>query len=478
MDGIHSGLMEEKFKSYGSQLAWHEPGFTRSFAELAADVSLLRSQWRTAGLKAGDFIALYCPKPYQTWVSVLAAMGEGGILALLPSRLSRQQIDPYLAQAAFEFWASDEARPSAKLRALSLPQPCELPLAATLPLSIELDKPCLLIYSSGSTGRPKAIQHSARSLISSALATLVFYAAVPGESWLLSLDIAHIGGLQIPLRCLLGGLSCHAGFKPQELSQALHYHRSNFISLVPTQLARALDENREQLKAARTIILGGAACPEDLLHAAGASGLALSISYGSTETASQIAAFPPGELPADRREVGRLLEPWTAALIDGRLALRGAALCQGWWQEGVFHKAMSDFGEEQGSWYATADRASLVDKVLRIEGRDDGIFQVAGENLAPSEILGPLQSLKIRGDFFVIPQPDADYGEVPVLIYRGLEEPPPRTRVLEILAASLPRIKWPRAFYWHKTAEVNKPSRLFYHEWLASPVSMELVWKP
>lgn len=475
-------ILQDCFDLYRERVAWQGRAGPRSFEALAIDVSLQRQKWRASGLRAGQRIAFYSQDPYRSWIASLAAFGEGAAMGLLPPRLPREQLLPYLATLPFDCWASAEPSPQTGLLQLPLGP---LDAQATKPADLEVDlaAPSLLIFSSGSSGQPKAIEHSLGGLVSSAFATLAFYkeALKDAETWLLSLDLAHIGGWQIALRCLLQGLCCVGGYAPQEVGLALREQRCDVLSLVPTQLWRCLAKPQEKdgLLKARAILLGGAACPPELLAAARdvAPPLPLSITYGSSETASQLAAFGPGELPQKASQVGRLLPGWEACLYEGRLALRGAALCRGFWQGGVFHPALQKLGAHGTKlWFLSADRALLKGQELEILGRADHIFQVGGENLAPDEITSPLSELGAAGDWIVVPRTDAQYGEVPVLIYRGEEEPPPRAAVLAVLRARLPGIKLPRALYWHRSAEVSKPSRQLYRVLLSDPTALEHLW--
>jgi O-succinylbenzoic acid--CoA ligase len=199
--------------------------------------------------------------------------------------------------------------------------------------------------------------------------------------------------------------------------------------------------------------------------------LPISITYGSTETASQVSAFLPREWPSQSREVGRLLPIWEAKIDDGCLALRGTALCNGWWQNGHFWPLKLD----AAGFFKSSDQGQWDGKVLKIGERVDVVFQLAGENLAPAEITRCLDGLKGLGEWIVIPQADDEYGHIPILIYRG-EHPPPSRAIVEAALKSLSRFKWPRACYWHPSRDVQKPSRALYQDWLKTSQQLEMQW--
>ncbi len=442
--------LDHALAEHAKRIFWCEPSFQKSFAEFAADVAAFRQDKRS-----GIWLS-YDQTPYQQAVSAIAAMYDGWVLAILSRRYTWEQLKPWREQIPHGGILSHRGK------FLSDEE---------LPGSDETGPPgaCLLIFSSGSTGRPKAIAHSSQTLLTSAAATLDFYGAKPGESWLLSLDIAHIGGFQIILRCLLGGLTCVSGFGSQEISEALRaFPCLNYLSLVPTQLQRLLDRGETLPQELRAVLLGGAATPTTLIEQAKSLSWPISVTYGSTETASQVSATRVGDYPLSAGDVGELLPIWKADLGVDHFVLSGPSSCLGWWQEGVFYPSRQDT-------VSMSDRAQIEDGRLVIEGRRDDVFQIAGENCAPREILDALTSLANKGDWTLVPLPDKEYGTIPILIYRGLQNPPTQTQVENQLQQTLSRLKWPRACYWHRSSDLMKPSLTFYREALANK-QLEHLW--
>ena len=467
--------LQDFYGQRAEMIAWNDGHVARTFETLFADVSALGQRWREAGVPRGARLIVHGLNAYETWLCALAAYEEGCSLALLPSRLRVDQLDAYCGALSFDFQISPSVLRGTDAAVLTRPHRVARDTALPERSSrLRPEEPWIYIFTSGSSGDPKAVQHSARSLMCSARASLQFYEAQAGDSWLLSLDLAHIGGFQIALRCLLGGLVCLSGFEPTAVDAALRHQRISFLSLVPTQLHRLLEDplSIDRLRSCRAILLGGAACPPALLDRLRTLDLPVSITYGSSETASQVAAWRPGYYPAagEDEDVGTLLPIWEAAIEEGCLTLRGEALCQGWWQTQIFSSARSELGR-----YRSTDRAVLKGSHLCVLGRDDQVFQVGGENLAPAEIAAALGRLPVPGDWLVLPFDDEIYGQVPVLVYRGKDPPPSRAAVYAMLG-SLPRIKWPRRCYWHQSADVHKPSRADYARRLATAAELELVW--
>src|SRR5699024_10563268 len=102
---------------------------------------------------------------------------------------------------------------------------------------------------SGSTGAPKGVLLSGAQLAASAAATEARLGG-PGQ-WLLALPVHHIAGMQVLLRAARSGtepvvLDSVDSFDPAAFVTAARRlagpHR--YVSLVPTQLRRVLDDPR------------------------------------------------------------------------------------------------------------------------------------------------------------------------------------------------------------------------------------------
>lgn len=309
----------------------------------------------------------------------------------------------------------------------------------------------LYILSSGSTGLPKAIGHTLAGLRASAEATLNFYQFKTGDRWLLSLDPSHIGGFQILMRTWIGGGVVAYSGGPREVERGILSLRPQYLSLVPTQVFHLLQRSgfEVHLREAKAIILGGAAVQVSLLNRLKGLGLPISISYGSTETASQITGFPPGVYPDDARNVGKVLPVWTLIEEEGELLISGLPLMAGYFQGRTWHQVPSRF--------PLPDRAYGHEGGLFIEGRRDQVFQIGGENTSPAEILSVLEPHYNLSDLLILKRSDPKFGHVPWLVLRSRVEPN-LPLLLTYLEALKPRIR-PREIWWFESEDVGKISQ-------------------
>ena len=173
------------------------------------------------------------------------------------------------------------------------------------------------------------------------------------------------------------------------------------ISLVPAMLDSILDVRGEQAfaPALRAILLGGAACSERLLQRCRTAHLPVALSWGLTETASQVATREPGDL--SELSAGLPPLPWVrvSTATDGRLIVRGPAA------RGRF--ATSDLGRITASGR------------VRVHGRRDEVIIRGGENIHPAEIEAVLEAHPKVSEAVVLAAADRRLGEVPVAVVRG-----------------------------------------------------------
>ncbi|HTQ05845.1 MAG TPA: AMP-binding protein, partial [Polyangiaceae bacterium] len=165
------------------------------------------------------------------------------------------------------------------------------PLAAFDPERI-----AVLMPTSGTTGEPRLVLLSHRALLAAARASAENL-GVEDDRWLLSLPLAHVGGLGVLLRSLVNRRAV-ALFTPEksllrELDRfvlACERLRVTLVSLVPTILERLLAPPIEWRPppSLRAVLVGGAAIPRSLIARARRAGIPALPTYGMTETCAQI----------------------------------------------------------------------------------------------------------------------------------------------------------------------------------------------
>lgn len=152
------------------------------------------------------------------------------------------------------------------------------------------DGVALIVSTSGSTGTPKGVMLSAAAIRAGAAATDDRIGG-PGD-WSLALGAHYVAGAMVVCRALLAGTALHLAPphldapRIADLTAAAGPDVRHYLSVVPTQLARLLDDDAALAALARfdAILLGGAAVAPELLADLRARGLRIVTTYGMSET--------------------------------------------------------------------------------------------------------------------------------------------------------------------------------------------------
>jgi O-succinylbenzoic acid--CoA ligase len=276
---------------------------------------------------------------------------------------------------------------------------------AYLELPVEPDV-ALMVPTSGSTGIPKVVELTGTALRASGTATHQHLGG-PGR-WLLALPLTHVAGIQVLLRSALAGfepvaLDLRDGFRAADLIAGVARMdrlgpSRRYISLVPTQLHRVLDDQRatEALASFDALLLGGAAAPAPLLERARAAGITIVTTYGMSETAGGC-VYDGQPLPGVQ---------WDLA-ADGRIRLGGATLARGY--RGPAALTAAAFAD---GWFTTSDLGtSGPGGALRVLGRADDVAVTGGEKVVLGEVETSLSAHPAVREAAVVAVPDPEWGE-------------------------------------------------------------------
>ena len=275
------------------------------------------------------------------------------------------------------------------------------------------------VFTSGTTGPPRIVELSRQALETAAAACLARLGWSSGERWMLSLSWAHVGGLAVVVRCLVGdGVVVPGPAGPFEAAAAVDFLAAHAItrwSLVPTQLARLVRAGLAAPPSLRSVLLGGAAATPSLLAAAARLGWPVVPSYGLTETGGCVAATPAvaavAANPAGTTGCGPALDGNEIRIDDGRIAIRGAQL---------FSRYLGQPPRVATDWFVTSDLGRLDDDGnLHVLGRADEVVITGGEKVWPGEVESVLHDQPGVRAAVVFGVPDAEWGQRLVAVVEG-----------------------------------------------------------
>ena len=286
----------------------------------------------------------------------------------------------------------------------------------------------VLVQTSGSTGAPKQVVLSAAALTASARAGLQRLGG-PG-TWVLTLPVTRVGGLQVLVRSLAGGTE--PVFAAGDLAAAVRGLAPGraYTSLVPTQLHR-LDQagGLGLLSRFDAVLLGGAPADPGLLLRARAAGVRVVTTYGMTETCGGCVY---DGVPLDGVEVR--IGP------DEQVQLAGPMLFDGYAGDAAATAAVLDDG-----WMRTGDLGRLDrDGRLEVIGRADDAVRSGGISVHLSAVEQALRSHPGVADVAVTAVADDEWGSrvVAVVVVRGAA--PSLASLRDHVGSMLPRSWAPR----------------------------------
>lgn len=255
-----------------------------------------------------------------------------------------------------------------------------------------------VICTSGTSGEAQAVSLSTAQVSLNAFGSAIRLGLLPEDTWLACLPPYHVGGLSILLRCLFYQTTVQLT-EPKAEAIALALPNCQLISLTPSLLSELctwLEGVDEQQRLTitlnlRVVLVGGAATSESLWQRAIHLGLALRLTWGMTEAASQLCTQVESKPP------NTPLPPLPFAMIDAkkqRLSVSGPLV-----------KTSPLYTNDLG-------RVSL--QGVQVLGRADDVIISGGINILPQEIEAVLLAHPRIREVAVIAVPDLHYGACPV----------------------------------------------------------------
>jgi O-succinylbenzoic acid--CoA ligase len=377
------------------------------YAELAARARALAASLRhqlADEARIGARVAIVADARLETIVALLACWEQGWTPALIHPRLTADERARSIGELAPALVLDEgfalEARQGAASGEAS---------------AGDQATPAALVYTSGTAGPARAAILSRSAFAASARASEANLGWREDDRWLLSMPLAHVGGLSVLTRALMARRTAVLArvqvAAPERLIDVVARHRVTLASLVPTQLQALFDAEPSHRPPAhlRAILLGGAASSSALLATAAERGFPVLATYGLTEACSQVATQVAGTRPGPEQGCGPPLAGVRVRIEDGEIQIAGPTLMTGYLAGGAPPLCPLVDGE----WFATGDLGRFDDAGrLHVQGRRKELIITGGENVHPLEVERALEACTAVAAACAFGVPDAVWGEV------------------------------------------------------------------
>ena len=423
-----------------------EDGESWTYTDLDRLVSETAGRLAAHGIESGDRLGVITPPYVGTVGLVHAAMRIGATFVPLGQDLTPRELSARIERADLSAVVCAEPTEDDALAAVdgiegtplfSVDDPTDAtvtgvhevePSPVDPPEWDRSDHLCIL-FTSGTTGTPKPVPLTAGNVYSSAVASAFRLGVDPGDRWLVSLSLHHMGGLAPVYRSALYGttLVLREGFDAGGTADDIDTYDVTGVSLVPTMLKQMLDRRGTLSDTLRVVLLGGAPAPDELLERCRDYSIPVHPTYGMTESASQIATATPRQTRGRLGTVGRPLFGTEVTIVGedgtpvddgetGEIVVDGPTVTPGYLER----PSGDDDGASAELDRSDFDRHGLhtgdvgrfdEDGYLYVLNRLDDRIITGGENVEPGEVSDVLRGFSAVEDVVVVGLDDEMWGE-------------------------------------------------------------------
>lgn len=422
-----------------------------TFAALNGLVNNAVQIFQSSGIKKEKHCAVISNNNAEFIISVLALWRIGAVPVPLNIRLTKKNLEEQINFTECGFIIiHKELLSNCEFKNHKI---IEIPLGNTiLPAEINYKDDftesgtSLMLFTSGSTNKPKAVVFSFKNLINSAVQTNKLISADGKDAWLASLPFYHIGGFMIFVRALINGIPIIIpdSLTHEDVIDSVLKHNPSFISFVPTQLLKVINENISPNKNLKAVLIGGGPVENNLIISANEKGWKIIKVYGSTETCSMVSALDCRNKIVKIESAGKPLQENSISINGedkGEIVVESNSVAKCYYKDpnekllnGKFYSNDFGFIDEYG--------------YLFIEGRIDDIIISGGENINAKEITNALLENSNIGDAFTLGIKDDKWGQAVVSIVVSKDKSINEEKLKKYLRSRIASFKIPKKIFF------------------------------
>ena len=444
-----------------------------TYSQLLADTDSLSVFFINNGIKKSEQVAIIYNNSIQFIKIIISLWKINAVPIVLNTRLTELELNDQIKFAECRKVITDPEIKLNKdfLNAEILYIPENLNQTDSISSNIQSGNTALIIFTSGSSGKPKAVVHTFESLYQSALISNQILDQLFESRWLASLPFYHIGGFSILTRSLL--FSCSIvlpdSLKTESIAESFVRFSPTHCSLVPTQLKRLIESGIRPDKELTKVLIGGGAITKNQTEEALKNNWPIFKVYGSTETASFVAAVDTNEIKMKSESVGKIIEPNEIKIVDenrkicetmksGEILIKSPALFKGY----INNKSETK-NNLIDDWYYTGDIGRLdKDGYLFLDARKTDLIISGGENINPKEIEEILLTHPEISDAIVFPIDDDEWGQIPIalIVKKNISALLNSESLKDFLKNFLAGYKIPHKIFFEETIKRNELGKI------------------
>jgi non-ribosomal peptide synthetase-like protein len=385
-----------------------------TYDELDCRANQLAQYFASRAIAPGSRIGIVLERSINTYVTLLAIIKAGAVFVPMDKSFPAERIS-YIAQDASLAALVTTSDIASTLTDIACPfisldeytddickQSCFPPAGKSLQSSNN-NQLCYIIYTSGSTGTPKGVAIEHPSICNFIQVAAKVYDIQPNDRIYQGMTIAFDFSIEEIWPGLLKGATLVAGPVDEQrlgtdLADFLIKNNITAFCCVPTLLA-TIDKDIPSL---RTLIVGGEACPQNLVERWAIPGRRMLNTYGPTET-TVTATW--GELfPGKAVTIGKPMPTYTVYILDhnskpvspgttGEICIAGIGLAAGY----INHKektrlafipdTLNTPNNPSGRIYRTGDLGRYCENgEIEYLGRIDSQVKIRGYRIELTEI--------------------------------------------------------------------------------------------
>lgn len=400
---LNSNWLFEQAKINGNKLAVLSNQIELTYEQLYEKVKEKTSVLSIA-INENDIVGIPAEHSHQFIIDLFAIWSLGATVLPINPKLKQDEIDKQLSFTDCKIISNSQVTETKRFTTRSY----------------NPEKSALIMFTSGSTGKQKAVQHTFKSLYSSANLIDNAISFEPQEKWLASLPFYRIGGFQIILRSLLSGgtLCIPDSVQSDNILKSISLYEPNYISLVNASLKIIVESEIKEVQNSKAIFIGGGPVDSNLMKEGLNKELPLYKVYGSTETGSMISVLSPEKPDTKLESAGKPLPGVKIKIIDDEVCVSADSLFTGYYRNQKLTKVKIKDG-----LFFTGDNGYIdKDGFLYIKNRKDNLIISGGEKIDPKEIEDELMNFDGINQAVVLGIHDEKWGQKVCAVIVGKSE--------------------------------------------------------